>query len=231
MQLPSAPPERDVLAEEKDRFNEKVMKIFTTTKGKINGLGVALAALKKQLAGIDNADSRLSFYKNSVLPAEVKYDMELKIKECQNNFLQSQISSLDEVETINGLKELDSLILTEVNTCRQLYEGRVGQLIADRKALIELGGDLAGEFEEEASEAMRSKQLNRGVRGLPDFIEEQEEDLTPQEIESRKYRAARKASPQLARERRQSPTIMGDIKRYGLGRYRGLEDDYEIPQI
>jgi len=226
---PSAPPERDVIAEEKVRLSESVMKIQQTTEAKIHAAEASLdEVVNKQSFITRQGGKHAAFYKNTVLPVEIKYRAEREIRGCQTAFLESQMQALNDIETLQGFKELETLILQELNKCRQLHEGRVGKVIAERRAELEIEAEASEVFEDAEQIEVELDQ------SLPNFIEENEEneqDLTPQQIESRKYRAARKASPQLARERRQSPTIMGDIKRYGLGRYRGLEDDYEIPQV
>ena len=61
---------------------------------------------------------------------------------------------------------------------------------------------------------------------MSNFIEQDVNDLTREELESKIYRAARKANPQLARER-QERTFTSAIKR-ASGFYSELEEDTEF---
>ena len=167
------------------------------------------------------------FFKNGVLPKEVKFDMALAYRDCFERFMDNQKEEFDNIETIEGLKDFETLIMKEFENCRQLYEGRVSQIILERKEMLQIAERKEKQIPGALAEAIRNMSH---IRQLPNFIQENEIDLNEAEIDSRRYRAARKASPQLARERRQPPSFYGDIRR-GFGYYGGLEDDYEYPHV
>ena len=170
------------------------------------------------------------FFKNAVLPKEVKFDMTLAYRDCFQRFMDNQQEDFDNIETVEGLNDFETLLMKEFENCWQLYLGgeRISQIIKERKEILQIAERKEKQIPGSLAEAIRNVS---NIRQLPNFIPENEIDLSEAEIDSRRYRAARKASPQLARERRQPPSFYGDIKRYGFGRYRGLEDDYEYPQI
>ena len=178
--------------------------------------------------------NRLS--EKELIPFQVRLDMAMKTKKCYELFLFSQGEAFYSLLTAQSLKEFQKLVFDELKKCSDLYNGRVDEVINEQIANFDIRSKASAPPYEKNSQSDAevfedAEQIDVELdQALPNYIEEEEEDLTPQQLESRKYRKARKASPLLARERRQPPSFTGDLKRY-TGRYEGLEDDYEMPQI
>jgi hypothetical protein len=143
--------------------------------------------------------------------------------------MDNQQEAFDNIETVEGLKDFETLLMKEFENCWQLYLGgeRVSQIIKERKEILQIKERKEKQIPRTSAEAIRNMS---NISQLPNFVPEDEMYLSKAEIDSRKYRVARKASPKLARERQQPLTLYGDIRR-GLGYYSKLEDEYEYPQM
>ena len=125
-----------------EELDKQIKTIQATTEAKIKAAGDSLSEIvEKQSFITRQGGQRSAFYKSSVLPVEVRFRMENAIRGCQTAFLESQMADFEEFDS--GLKEFTTLVLKHLNECRQLYEGKLSQMIADARAELEQNDDPA----------------------------------------------------------------------------------------